>query len=190
MAKKKIIGDKLYIPKITEPNTRCIKCNRIICSKKCFYIEGQLDECYCMDCYNIIFSKYNSEQIKKAILIDKNTPVYVGVKGNHIFNGNLSNEIECYGKFFFNNGKQECTVPIKICENCGRITVSDKFYRYNKHDLEEYNLINLNPQKPRAKLYLSDKYDPNYNAKTQRKIPESVIWSANHPYQGGGCSGK
>ena len=125
----------------------------------------------------------------EAMVIDVEKPIYVGVKEKHICNDIQQEPSDCYGKFEV-NGKQLLTLPIKICTVCGRITLSSKYYEKNKHKLTKYSFINARSGKPYLQIKPSENYVSGFKTKTTREIPDSVIWSMKHPFQGGGCSGK
>ena len=125
----------------------------------------------------------------EAINIDVEKTIYVGVKGKHICNNTPQELYDCYGKFDV-NGKQLLTLPIKICNVCGRIVLSGKYYEKNKYKLTKYSFINSYTGKPYLEIKPSENYVRGFKSNTSREIPNSVIWSMKHPFQGGGCSGK
>ena len=189
MSKKALInGNQYYSAKTVEGST-CYKCQRHIHSKNSYYSIKFPRKFLCNSCYRKLVSNHVKKQMIEAITIDTETIIYVGVKGRHICNNAPQELNDTYAKFDV-DGKQFLTLPIKVCNSCGRIILSGKYYEKNKQKLTKYSFINSRTGKPYLEIKASENYVPGFKSNTTREIPNSVIWAMKHPFQGGGCSGK
>lgn len=95
------------------------------------------------------------------------------------------------GQFACNTNCQKIFLPIKICESCGALIISQKAYIVNRDLLKGYIFRNGQSGQPILNVSRSEKYIPNYNDKEKKTNASSaVIWALKHPFQGGGCNGK
>ncbi len=190
MIKKALIDKTQYFSKATTPNTFCHVCKRAIHSKKCYCTQENSDALICCYCYGRIVSDHIQKQKSEAQIINEDSVIYVGVREKHICNGSEIQLADYYGKFNKKRNNQAIILPIKMCEKCGKIFLSGKYYEKNKIELQNYSFINSRTGKPYLELKVSENYNPRYKSTTKREIPKSIIWSVSHPFQSGGCSGK
>ena len=189
MSKKALINQERYYSAKTVEGSTCYKCQRVIRSKNNYYSINSPEKFLCNSCYCKMVSNHVKKQMIDAITIDTETIIYVGVKEKHACNNAHQELIDSYAKFDV-DGKQLLTLPIKVCNSCGRIIISGKYYEKNKHKLAKYSFVNSRTGKPYLEIKASENYVPGFKSNATREIPNSVIWAMKHPFRGGGCSGK
>lgn len=190
LSKKALIDGVQYFSKKTISGTYCATCRKTIRSKNSYYSSNDPDKLICNLCYCKITLNHKKAQMQDIMTIDTDTVVFVGVKAKHVCDNADEAQSDAYGKFFLEDGNNDLILPIKICKNCGRITLSGKHYEKHKFHLKNYTFINARTGKPQLELKVSENYCPHFSSAVKREIPNSVSWAVTHPFQGGKCSGK
>ena len=190
MSKKAWLDQLQYSFRKTESGSLCSKCGRHIKSKRSYFPKANPEVAICGYCYGREVAQNNKEKTAQAREISPSTEIRVGKLKAHVCNGSNHQLLLEYGKFVETGRNQTLLCPVYICPECGALFIDSKRYEKLKYKLADYSFVNANTGKPYLELKTSEDYVPGFKASIKREIPDSVIWSVKHPYQGGGCSGK
>lgn len=181
------VGNKQFYAKLASGSISCGHCGRIIDSKHYYYCEDDKKK-LCNKCYCQIINSSIQQLQTEAEELESGTEIYVG--GKKYFCHDERHQIRTYAKILRSDRPETMILQITVCNECGRIAIMHKQYEKHKFSLRNYKMISCRTGQPYSECRLSENYDPRYVVCNDTKIPDTVLWAAQHPFQGGRCSGK
>ena len=181
------IYDNVFYRIKAKHNTSCVRCKTYLPVRTEAYAKGSVigNEVYCRECIMALSDQYQYE-IFGRIPYPKEEPLYISTIGHTC--SQLLADYE-FRTAIFRRNNQAAYLLVRYCPQCNRCFLDLQDYQNNAQILHDYTLIHTATNKPipgsRQSLSKSET-----KRKEKEKVHPFVVWSYQHPYQGGGCSGK
>lgn len=184
---KRTIYDEVYYRIKIKHNSVCHSCKIHLSIRTVAYVKDAVtsNETYCKECITKLSDRYQYEVFGR-IAFPKEEPLYISTVGHSC--SQLVADYE-FRTAIFRRDDRAAYLLVRFCPQCHQYFLDQQDYQNNAHILHDYTLIHTPTNKP---IPGSRQPDPKANAgsKAKQEFHPFVVWSHQHPYQGGGCSGK